>query len=200
MNSAVQTEQSEMQLDTLQSMVQALPNINSEEFYILFDYCQPLIQASIKRCLHKNPLLKPYCEDINREALFVFRTLVEEYDVEVACFAYYLSKKLDYRLLASCQKIYLNQTSTGNGLNEMPLLDDSSNTEYDPFNAYAETAELYDYISSLDTKYQTAIDLYYFQGYNQEEGAKIMNYSQPHFNGLLREGLKQIKDLYKKNS
>lgn len=164
----------------------------------LVHYYKPLIFASIKRCLIREPKLIGHREDIEQEAYLVVNELIKQYDETISLFSYYILTRLDYRILSRARRLVGKNTS-GYGIEETPF---SSMPEHwepvhitDPFNRVGLQEALISAIQTLSSAQQEAIDLYFYQGLNQKDAAAALGINQASFSKRLNRALQQLKDV-----
>ena len=167
-------------------------------------YYQPMIIASIKRCIQKEPALKNCREDLDREAFIVLHNLVKNYDSQaLTWFSYYLSTHLDYALLSHAHKTLLSFTCASKGIrettySELPNDWDPQSPE-DPFGKIWMTTVIGDAMSKLNGKQREAVDLYFFQDLTQEQAAVVLNINQASFCKRLQRAVSKLRSLIPKD-
>lgn len=164
----------------------------------LAHYYKPLIFASIKRCLIREPKLIGYREDIEQEAYLIINELVKQYDETISLFSYYLLTRLDYRILSRARRL-IGQNTSGQGVEETHF---SSMPEHwepvhvtDPFNRVGLQEALTSAIQTLSPAQQEAIDLYFYQGLNQQDAASALGINQASFSKRLNRALQHLKNV-----
>jgi len=171
---------------------------DSEAFKQLATYYRPLILASVKRCIHREPRLINYKEDIENEIYLIFNELVKLYDPNLSYFSYYLLTRLDYWILSRSRR-FLNKTASGSGLDVVSFSDMPHDwePEYvdDPLGRIANKQVLQDALSQLNSKQREAIDLYYYQGLNQEEASAALEITQASFSKRLNRALENLRKI-----
>jgi len=171
---------------------------DTEALVELVQYYRPLVLASIKRCIIREPRLQAYREDIEQEIYLIIGELVEQYDETVSLFSYYISTKIDYRILARARKL-IGKNTGGAGIEEVPfsIMPESWEPVYitDPFNKVGLQEALIKAIDKLSPRQQEAIDLYFYQGLNQQEAALALGINQASFSKRLNRALAQLKEI-----
>lgn len=168
----------------------------------LVHYYKPLIYASIKRCLIREPKLIRYREDIEQESYLIINELAQQYDETISLFSYYLLTRLDYRILSRARKL-IGKNTSGQGIEETNFsnMPDYWEPSYitDPFNRVGLQESLVNAIQSLSSAQQAAVDLYFYQGLNQEDAAKTLGINQASFSKRLARALQQLKEILPKD-
>ena len=163
----------------------------------LYDYYQPLIGASISRCITREPRLKSFREDMERDAFLTLHDLIKQYDPELSYFSYFLATKIDYAVLSKSRRSYLGLNTTGQGIIEVSFSDLPDEWEPqlsdDPFNRLKLVHVLQEGLLLLNERQREAVDLYFFNDCNQEEAANIMGITQPSFCKLLQRSLGRLR-------
>ena len=161
-------------------------------------FYRPLILASIKRCIIREPQLSEYKEDIEQEAYLILNDLVQQYDSSISLFSYYLLTRLDYRILSRARK-FIGKNTSGTGIEETLFSSMPPGWEpmyvSDPFNRVGLQEALVNAIEKLSQPQQEAIDLYFYQGLNQQEAALALGINQASFSKRLNRALAQLKDI-----
>ena len=186
--------------ENIQELVTKIQSGDNSALYDVFNFYQPLIKASIYRCIKKEPQLRSYSEDMFGESLLVMQDLIKDYNSELSYFSYYLTVRFDYYLLSKCKKTYLGINTSGNGIIELPINEDALQISHDPFNRNEFKREIESCISKLSPDQQMVIELYFYRELTQAEAAKIMDISQAAFSKKLQKTLKDLKELYVKFS
>lgn len=168
----------------------------------LAHYYKPLLMASIKRCLIREPRLISYREDIEQEAYLILSELVQQYDETLSLFSYYLLTRLDYRIL-SRSRSFIGKNTGGQGIDEITFSEMSENWEpiyvSDPFNRIGLQEALTNAINKLSSAQQDAVDLYFYQGLNQQEAAATLGINQASFSKRLNRALVKLKEILPNN-
>lgn len=171
---------------------------DTEALMELVQYYRPLVLASIKRCLIREPRLIAYREDIEQEIYLIIGELVDQYDETVSLFSYYISTKIDYRILARARRL-IGKNTSGVGVDEIQFsnMPESWEPTYvsDPFNKVGLQEALIKAIDRLSPRQQEAIDLYFYQGLNQQEAALALGINQASFSKRLNRALAQLKEI-----
>lgn len=161
-------------------------------------YYKPLIFASIKRCVIREPKLSEYRDDIEQEVYLILNELVEQYDETISLFSYYLLTRLDYRILSRARK-FIGKNTSGHGIDDVSFsnMPDGWEPSYtlDPFNRLGLQESLASAISTLSIAQQDAIDLYFYQRLDQEEAAIVLGINQASFSKRLNRALIQLKKI-----
>jgi len=164
----------------------------------LVHYYKPLIFASIKRCLIREPRLADYREDIEQEAYLILNELVLQYDETLSLFSYYLLTRLDYWILSRARR-FIGKNTSGQGIDELyfSAMSDGWEPSYiaDPFNRLGLQESLTNAIDKLSAAQQEAIALYFYQGLNQQEAAQALNINQASFSKRLNRALQQLREI-----
>ena len=164
----------------------------------LVQYYRPLIFASIKRCLIREPQLIQYREDIEQESYLILNELTNQYDESISLFSYYLLTRLDYRILSRARK-FIGKNTSGIGIEETLFSNMPAHWEplyiSDPFNRVGLKEALVNAIEKLSPAQQEAVDLYFYQGLNQQEASVFLNITQASFSKRLQRALLQLKDI-----
>jgi RNA polymerase sigma factor (sigma-70 family) len=175
---------------------------NMDALTELVGYYKPLINASVKRCIIREPKLIHYKEDIEQESYLIINELVHQYDETLSLFSYYLLTRLDYRILSRARKL-IGQNASGNGIDEIQFSNMPENWEpihiSDPFNRVGLQEALTNAIQKLSAAQQEAIELYFYQGLNQEDAAVALGINQASFSKRLNRALAQLKDMLPKD-
>lgn len=189
----------EQHYEYINSLVERVKQNDTQALADLFDFYNPLIQASITRCIKYEPALKNLRSDLEREAYLILNTLVQSFDPELTWFSYFLQTHFDYALLSKARKSYLSYTTATKGVQEIAFDDLPSGFEFvdkhDPFNQIWQQEILTKALDELNPKQREAIELYFFQNMTQEMAAEALNISQGSFCKRLKRALTQLREL-----
>lgn len=163
-------------------------NGNYAAIFHLYQFYEPLLLASVKRCLLKDKNLIPYKEDIIEDCFLVFEKLVNQYDSTLTYFSYFLSTRIDINLFRYVTDKYKPLTF----LEDTPVTPD---TYYDPFNKIDDVIVLHSAIEKLNKNQREAVELYFFDNMDQEEAAKHLNITQSSFSKRLQRALVKLKEI-----
>lgn len=152
----------------------------------LYDFYKPLFICAIQRCIQKESKLSPYREDMLQESLLVLKKIVDQYNPNLTYFSYFLSTRIDINLFRSCSDKYLDHADYENDV----VVEEHST---DPFNRIETVISLHSAINKLNDKQKEAIELYFFEGLDQEEASLKLNISQSSFSKRLQRALGNIK-------
>ena len=159
-----------------------------EAIFHLYQFYEPLLLASVKRCLIKDKNLIPYKEDIIEDCFLVFEKLVFQYDSSLTYFSYFLSTRIDINLFRYVTDKYKPLTF----FDDTPGTSDSC---YDPFNKIDDVIVLHSAIDKLNKNQKEAVELYFFDNMDQEEAAKHLNITQSSFSKRLQRALVKLKEI-----
>ena len=164
----------------------------------LAQYYKPLVLASIKRCIIREPRLIDYREDIEQETYLILNELVKQYDETISLFSYYLLTRIDYRILSRARR-FIGKNTSGQGIDETSFTNMPDGWEpvhvADPFNRVGLQEALVNAIEKLSAAQQEAVDLYFYQGLNQQEAAHALGINQASFSKRLNRALAQLKEI-----
>lgn len=182
--------------DDIQSLVIKTKEGDNDSLYAIFTFYQPLIKASIARCIKKEAALKSYAEDMFGESFIVLKDLIRDYNPELSFFSYYLALRFDYYLLTRCKRTYLGINTSGNGIVELPINEDALQISHDPFNKNEFKQEMQVCIDQLKPDQQLVIEYYFYESLTQSEAAAKMGISQAAFSKKLKKTITDLKELY----
>lgn len=172
----------------INKLVNQSKNGDTDSLFKLYDFYKPLLLSSVNRCINKNTKLSRYREDIFRESVFVLKKLVEQYDPSLTYFSYFLSTRIDINLFRYVSDKY----HTDEYIIEDYCPDENS---YDPFNKINSAISIHAALEKLNEKQREAIELYFFDGLDQEEASLKLNITQSSFSKRLQRGLSKMKEL-----
>lgn len=189
----------EQHYEYINNLVLRAKEEDTEALTELYNFYEPLISASITRCISYEPALRPSREDMEREAILVLSTLVQSFDPEMTWFSYFLQTHIDYALLSRARRLFLSYSTATKGIQEV-YFDDLPKTfdlieKHDPFNQIWQQRTITESLNCLNKKQREAIDLYFFQNMTQEAAAEALNISQGSFCKRLKRALAQLKSL-----
>ena len=174
--------------EQINKLVEACKNNDSEALFQLYEFYKPLLLSSVSRCIYKNPKLSRHRDDIFRESVFVLQKLVEQYDSTLTYFSYFLSTRIDINLFRYVTDKYQTEEYF---IEDYCIQEDS----YDPFNKINSAISIHAALEKLNEKQREAIELYFFDGLDQEEAAIKLNITQSSFSKRLQRGLSNMKEL-----
>jgi RNA polymerase sigma factor (sigma-70 family) len=159
----------------------------------LLDFYQPLIKATVRKCIHIHQELSKHYDDLVNIASLEFYKLVLSYDVTRSFFSYYISARL-YVNLVRASKSLINKSEDFAEVNfsDMPKLWDPS---YDPFGKIETEIVIQQALEELKPSYKQAINFVFFDQLTQEEAAERLNISQSAFQKRLNRALKNLKEI-----
>ena len=171
--------------------------VEIEHFY------QPLINASINRCINKESALRHRREDLEREVFIVLHDLIMAYEASaMTYFSYYLSTHIDYALITRAHKVLLSYSCASKGIEEVPFSEMPEDWEpeshHDPFGDLWMKSTIHDALDKLNDKQREAIDLYFFQDYTQEQAAELLGINQASFCKRLQRGIVRLRGIIPK--
>lgn len=151
------------------------------ELYVLF---QPLINATIRRCLAKCPDLVPYSEDVAADTYLVFRELIRSFDPHRGnYFTTYMRTRIEQALSRNARKTYLGSTNATSSveilLSNIP--EDYSAMHPDPVGTLLDAIAVRAAVDELPPKQREAVILYHYEGYSQKEAAGRLKITQASF-------------------
>jgi len=172
---------------------------DSEALSELCEFYDPLLKASVSRCLSKDSKLIKYKEDVEQESILALHQIAMQYDPELSYFSYFLSTRIDYIILSRCRKQFLGQNTSGNGIEEITFSEMPESwqptDDGDPFNKIKYTELINNALNKMNPRQKEAIDLYFFQNYTQVEAAAKLNITQASFCKRLQRAIHKIKEL-----
>lgn len=172
----------------INKLVRKYKDGEKDVIFDLYEFYRPLLSASVKRCLSKEPSLNSYKEDIVEDSFFVFEKLLEQYDQSLSYFSYFLSTRIDINLFRYATDKYKSNTS---------YLEETNSSEifHDPFNKIDDMISIQSALSQLNQKQRQAIELYFFDNLDQQEAASFLNITQSSFSKRLQRALAKLKDI-----
>jgi RNA polymerase sigma factor (sigma-70 family) len=163
------------------------------------DFYQPLIAASVTRCIAREPRLRSRREDVESEVFLVLQQLVANYDSSLSYFSYYLSTRLDHAILNRCRQTILGNRTSGAGVEEVCFSEMANDwePEYhdDPFGKVRTAQAIQDAIEQLNPRQQEAIQAYFFDNLTQQEAAKKLGITQASFCKRLQRGINRMREI-----
>lgn len=190
---------SECHFDKINSLVASAQSGNVEAMSELHEFYQPLIKASIRKCLFIESSLNRYKDDLVSIASIEFIKLVENYDINRSFFSYYVSNRLFPNLLKNSKEL-LNKNSNHltNEINfsDMPKLWDPEMD--DPFGQIELRMVIQEALSELKPKHKEVILMIYFEQLTQDEASEILNISQSALSKRLNRAIEELKKILEK--
>jgi len=165
---------------------------------LIIDFYQPLLQTSIKYCVSRYPAAGCYTEDINADLYLLMRELVGQYDAELSFFSYFLSTRIDFVLQTHVRKNYLDSSVGGRRPREIFIEDMPEDWEpfvdQDPVGKIIASADLATALLKLNDKHRNAVQLYFFEGLNQQQAAEHLSITQSSFSKRLNKAIEQLRE------
>jgi RNA polymerase sigma factor (sigma-70 family) len=159
----------------------------------LLDFYQPLIKATVRKCIHIHQELSKHYDDLVNIASLEFYKLVLSYDVTRSFFSYYISSRLYVNLVRAAKSLMNKSEDFGEvNFSDMPKLWDPS---YDPFGKIETEIVIHQALEELKPSYKEAINYIFFDQLTQEEAAERLNISQSAFQKRLNRALKNLKEI-----
>ena len=174
--------------EQINSLVNAYKSGDKEVIFDLYEYYRPLLLASVKRCINKEPNLATFKEDLIEDSFFVFEKLLDQFEPDLTYFSYFVSTRIDINLFRYATEKY----------KPLYLIDDNPNFEqlyYDPFNRIDDMIVIHSALNQLNIKQREAIELYFFDGLEQDEAAEILKITQSSFSKRLQRALLKLKEI-----
>lgn len=174
--------------DRINELITLYKNGDNDAIFDLYEFYRPLLSASVKRCLNKDKKLVTFKEDIVEDCFFVFEKLLNQYDENLSYFSYYLSTRIDINLFRYVSDKY----------KPLESIDDNvayKYQNYDPFNKIDDVISLQSALVKLNSKQREAIELYFFDGMEQNEAAEFLGITQSSFSKRLQRALIKLKEL-----
>jgi RNA polymerase sigma factor (sigma-70 family) len=161
-------------------------------------YYEPLLKACIRRTIAREPKLAQYREDVESEVLLTLYDLIIEFNPDLSYFSFFVSTRIDYKLLKRCREAYLLKNTQGNGITEIMFSDMPDNWSHewvceDPLDRNFKRDMIQESVEMLPESLQETITLYYYDQYTQEEAAKILKISQAAFSKRHKKALTLMK-------
>ncbi len=187
----------------IDELVVQAKNDNNDALLSIINFYQPLLHTSIRYCVSRYPHAKCYTEDIEADLYLIMRELVRQYDSSLSFFSYFLSTRIDYAVQSHVRKTYLDIKAGGKRpseifIDDMPV-DWEPLVDRDPVGKIIESADLSAALMQLKEKHRKAIQLYFFEGMNQEQSAKHLEITQSSFSKRLNKALEQLRELIESN-
>jgi RNA polymerase sigma factor (sigma-70 family) len=161
----------------------------------LLEFYQPLIKASVRKCIYLEPNLLHHKEDVASLASLEFIKLIQNYDIDRSFFSYYISNRLFQNLSRACKDLIPN--TKGNEVetlfSDMPMLWDPETT--DPFGTLELRLILLQAMNELKPNYKKCIEMTFFEHLNQEEASIKMNITQSAFSKRLNKAILSLKKI-----
>lgn len=172
----------------IDSLVAKAQKGDDSALFQLYEFYKPLILASASRCIVKDAKLKSFREDIVREAIFVLKKLISQYDSSLCYFSYFLSTRIDINLYRHCIDVFESHS---------PIDEEffAGHENYDPFNKIDDVIVLEWAIGKLNDRQQEAIKMYFFEGLDQKEASEKLGISQSSFSKRLNRAILNLKEL-----
>lgn len=163
----------------------------------IIDFYNPLLRTSIKYCVSRYPIAGLYTEDIEADLYLIMRELVRQYDSELSFFSYFLSTRIDFVLQTHVRKNYLDSSMGGRRPKEVFIEDMPEDWEpfvdQDPVGKIIASADLSSALLRLEDKHRTAVQLYFFDGMNQQQAAEYLSITQSSFSKRLNKAIEQLR-------
>lgn len=183
----------------INSLVAEAKSGNGDALAGLHTFYQPLIKASVKRCVSREPRLTHHREDLDGEIYGILSDLVRLYDPKLSYFSYYLSTRLDHAIMSRARKVFLRQNSAGHGIEEISFSDMSESWEpegqSDPFGRMENDQAIHEALGHLKPGQRDAVQAYFFDDYTQAEAAGLLGITQASFCKRLQRALTRLKEL-----
>lgn len=177
-------------INLLVSKAQSGDQKSSEE---LLEFYQPIIKASVRKCIHIHQDLSKHYEDLINIASLEFYKLILSYDVTRSFFSYYIQSRLYVNLIRATKSLMSKSEDFAEiNFSEMPKLWDPS---YDPFGKIETEIVIHQALEELKPTYKEAITYIFFDQITQEEAAEKLNISQSAFQKRLIRALKKLKEI-----
>jgi len=168
----------------------------------LVSFYQPLIQASVRRCMSRECKLRNHAEDMQSEAVLVMLELVKQYDPTLSYFSYFVSTRIDQALLSRAKKLWLANNGT---IDEVPFsamprywqeeAENHCGQQSDPFGDIERRNVIQGAIAQLKDSHRDAIELYFFQEMTQEQAALYLGINQTSFCKRLQRAITSLRNL-----
>lgn len=182
----------------IDELVVRAKNGDDNALLLIIDFYQPLLKTSIKYCVSRYPVAACYTEDIEADLYLIMRELVRQYDAELSFFSYFLSTRIDFVLQTHVRKSYLDSSVGGRRPKEIFIEDMPEDWEpfvdQDPVGKIIASADLSSALLKLEDKYRTAVQLYFFEGMNQQQAADYLSITQSSFSKRLNKAIEQLRD------
>jgi len=159
---------------------------NEEALFELYEFYKPLFLSSIKRIVAKDLSFASHKEDLLSDCIFALKKLIDQYDPKLSYFSYFLSTRIDITLFRLVSDKYSRKEEYSE---EVKFTEQS----YDPFNKIENVICLHDAINQLDDNHKQIIQMYFFDGIDQKEAAKILNITQGALSKRLSKALEKLK-------
>ena len=178
----------------INELVQKAQSGNREAMEELYDFYQPLVKAAIRKCISTDLDLLKYKEDLISMAFIEFCKLVDNFDISLSFFSYYISNRLFTNLFKACKELIPRNANSKIEINftDMPRLWDPETI--DPFAQIELEIILKEAISKLNNKHKEAIEFVFYEQYTQEEAASLLGLTQSAFSKRLKKALSILKN------
>lgn len=181
----------------IDELVASAKNGDNNALMSIIDFYQPLLRTSIKYCVSRYPAAACYIEDIQADLYLIMNELIRQYDSELSFFSYFLSTRIDFALQTHVRKGYLDNTHGGRRPREI-FIDDMPEdwepfVDQDPVGKIIANVDLSVAISQLQDKHRVAIQLYFFEGMNQQQAAEYLQITQSSFSKRLNKSLDKLR-------
>jgi RNA polymerase sigma-70 factor (ECF subfamily) len=190
---------SECHFDKINSLVALAQSGDVEAMSELHEFYQPLIKASIRKCLYIEASLNRFKDDLISIASIEFIKLVENYDINRSFFSYYVSNRLFPNLLKHSKDL-LNKNSNNLSheinFSDMPKLWDPEMD--DPFGQIELRMVIQDALSELKPKHKEVIVMIFFDQLTQDEASELLNISQSALSKRLSRAIEELKKILEK--
>lgn len=185
--------------DLINNLVKNAQEGCNESLDELIEFYQPLIKASIRKCIYLEPHLVSHKEDVAAMANLEFIKLVKNYDIDRSFFSYYISNRLFQNLARSCKELTINtkDNEIETLFSDMPFLWDPETT--DPFGTLELRLIIMQALNQLKPTHKKCIEMIFFDQLNQEQASKKMNITQSAFSKRLNRAILNLKNILVNN-
>ena len=173
----------------INSLVKKVQDNDSDALWELFEFYKPVIFQATLQLTKKFKSIEQ--NDLISESVFILKDLCLKFNPEKSYFSYFFNSRLKPYLVSKIESRYLEKI-------DVVALSDVENYEskFDLVSYFEDFIELQTAIENLQKNDQQAIELFYFENYNQAECAKFLKISQPAFNKRLKRALKNLKKYF----
>ena len=172
-------------------------NGDDDALLSIIEFYQPLLKTAIKYCVSRHPTAYSYIEDIEADLYLIIRELVRQYNSELSFFSYFLSTRIDFVLQTHVRKTYLDFSFGGKRPKEIFIEDMPKDwepfVEHDPVGKIIANADLSSAMMKLRENHRSAIQLYFFEGMNQQQAAEHLQITQSSFSKRLNKAIEHLK-------
>lgn len=172
--------------DEINNLLRAYKLGDGSALFKLYEFYKPLFISSVKRIVQKENRLLIQREDILSDCIFVLKKLIEQYDPSLSYFSYFLSTRIDINLFRYATDKYFPKEEL---YEEVHVQEDFS----DPFNKIITVISLQDAMKQLSLKNLEVIQVYFFDGLDQNQCAQKLGITQGAFSKRLSKALEQMK-------